>query len=72
MTARRDLDPQLDLFVPILSNLELRDARDTMERPFFSLSKSKRLTPIQYASPDGTVHERPPTPGLRHGDYLGR
>ena len=55
MTARRDLDPQLDLFVPILSDLELRDARDTMERPFFSLSKSKRLTPIQYASPDGTV-----------------
>lgn len=55
MTARRDLDPQLDLFVPILSDLELRDARDTMERPFFSLSKSKRLTPIRYASPDGTV-----------------
>jgi glyoxylase-like metal-dependent hydrolase (beta-lactamase superfamily II) len=26
-----------------------------MERPFFSLSKRKRLKPIEYTSPDGTV-----------------
>ena len=26
-----------------------------MERPFFSLSKRKRLTPINYVSPDGSV-----------------
>ena len=46
---------QLDLFVPMLSDLQLRDQRDTMERPFFSLAKRKRLTPINYVSPDGSV-----------------
>lgn len=46
---------QFDLFVPYLSDLPLRDARETMERPFFSLSKRKRLKPIEYTSPDGTI-----------------
>lgn len=44
---------QFDLFVPYLSDLPLRDQRETMERPFFSLSKRKRLKPIEYTSPDG-------------------
>jgi plasmid replication initiation protein len=46
---------QFDLFVPYLSDLPLRDQRETMERPFFSLSKRKRLKPIEYTSPDGSV-----------------
>jgi plasmid replication initiation protein len=46
---------QPDLFVPYLSDLALRDQRETMERPFFSLSKRKRITPIEYHSPDGSV-----------------
>jgi plasmid replication initiation protein len=34
--------PQLDLFVPFLSDIDLRDQMELMERPFFSLSKNKR------------------------------
>ena len=51
-------DGQVDLFLPQLTALPLRDQRETMERPFFSLSKRKRLKPIDYISPDGkiTVH----------------
>ena len=33
----------------------MRDQRDTMERPFFSLAKRKRLKPIHYLSPNGEV-----------------
>ncbi|MBV9994953.1 MAG: replication initiator protein A [Caulobacteraceae bacterium] len=54
MTERRDQDNnQIDLFLPYLADLDLRDQREMMERPFFSLSKSKRLKPIDYTSPDG-------------------
>lgn len=51
-------DGQVDLFLPQLTTLPLRDQRETMERPFFSLSKRKRLKPIDYVSPDKkiTVH----------------
>src|SRR3954451_13037860 len=55
MTSRASSIRQLDLFVPALSNIQLRDQREVMERPFFSLSKRKRLTPINYVSPDGSV-----------------
>jgi plasmid replication initiation protein len=55
MSARRSLDPQFDLFVPSVTNLPLRDQRETMERPFFSLAKRKRLKPIEYISPNGEV-----------------
>lgn len=48
-------DEQFDLFLPYLADLSLRDQRETMERPFFSLAKSKRLKPIEYRSPDGKV-----------------
>jgi plasmid replication initiation protein len=44
---------QIDLFLPYLADLSLRDQREVMERPFFSLAKSKRLKPIYYTSPDG-------------------
>jgi plasmid replication initiation protein len=56
MTVKRTLDPQFDLFVPFVADLPLRDQRETMERPFFSLAKRKRLQPIRYVSPDGGVY----------------
>lgn len=55
MTQRQYIDRQFDLFLPYISDLPLRDQRETMERPFFSLSKNKRLKPIEYTSPDGKV-----------------
>lgn len=62
---RRSLDPQLDLFVPCVADAGLRDQRELMERPFFSLAKRKRLKAIEYVSPDGSifVNVRP------HQDY---
>ena len=55
MISRRSLDPQFDLFVPYVADLPLRDQRETMERPFFSLAKRKRQKPIEYTSPNGEV-----------------
>lgn len=49
------IDDQFDLFLPYLTDLPLRDQREVMERPFFSLAKRKRLKPIDYTSPDGKV-----------------
>ena len=62
---RRSLDPQLDLFVPCVADVGLRDQRELMERPFFSLAKRKRLKSIEYVSPDSSifVNVRP------HQDY---
>lgn len=60
MASRKDArdEIQVDLFLPQLTSLPMRDQRETMERPFFSLSKRKRLKPIDYVSPDRkvTVH----------------
>lgn len=50
-----DRDLQADLFLPQIAALPIRDQRDTMERPFFSLHKRKRTKPIDYTSPDGSV-----------------
>src|SRR3546814_13147589 len=36
-----------------MNYLPLKDQREVMERPFFSLQKRKRLKPIEYRSPDG-------------------
>ena len=47
---------QFDLFLPYIADLPLRDQREMMERPFFSLAKTKRAKPIDYTSPDGKVH----------------
>lgn len=55
MSTRRAMDAQFDLFVPYVSELPMRDQRETMERPFFSLSKRKRIKPIEYVSPNGEV-----------------
>jgi plasmid replication initiation protein len=46
---------QFELFLPYLADLSLRDQREMMERPFFSLAKSKRMKSIDYRSPDGKV-----------------
>jgi plasmid replication initiation protein len=59
MSLRKDPQRgQFDLFAPFISDLPLRDQRETMERPFFSLAKRKRLAPIEYTSPDGSVFVR--------------
>jgi plasmid replication initiation protein len=55
MAQRQYIDRQFDLFLPYISDLPLRDQRETMERPFFSLSKKKRLKPIEYTSPDSKI-----------------
>jgi plasmid replication initiation protein len=41
-------DQQPDLFAANFADIPVRDQRDTMERPFFSLAKKPRLTPIEY------------------------
>ena len=54
-TNKAYIDGQFDLFLPYLSDVGLRDQREVMERPFFSLAKGKRLKPIDYTSPDGKI-----------------
>ena len=45
---------QFDFFVAsLVPDLPLKDQRESMERPFFSLAKRKRLKPIDYTSPAG-------------------
>lgn len=51
--VRRASESQFDLFIPLVSDMSLKDQREVMERPFFSLAKRKRLKPIEYTSPDG-------------------
>ncbi|GGN55494.1 replication protein A [Novosphingobium indicum] len=48
---------QFEMFftLPDFSDISLRDYQETMQRPFFSLSKRKRLKPIDYVSPDKSV-----------------
>jgi plasmid replication initiation protein len=56
MSLRKDnRTRQFDLFTPYMSDMSLRDQREVMERPFFSLAKRKRVKPISYTSPDGSV-----------------
>jgi plasmid replication initiation protein len=52
---RSQISEQFDLFLPYLADLPLRDQREMMERPFFSLAKTKRVKPIDYTSPDGKL-----------------
>jgi plasmid replication initiation protein len=55
MSKRAIRNQEFDLFIPRMNELPLKDQRELMERPFFSLSKRKRLKPIEYTSPDGDV-----------------
>ena len=41
-------DQQPDLFAANFADIPIRDQRDTMERPFFSLAKTPRFAPIEY------------------------
>lgn len=52
-TGKTEINDQFELFLPYIADLPLRDQREMMERPFFSLAKSKRVKPIDYTSPDG-------------------
>lgn len=52
-TGKAELTDQFELFLPYIADMPLRDQREMMERPFFSLAKSKRVKPIDYTSPDG-------------------
>jgi plasmid replication initiation protein len=52
---KQPVGEQFDLFLPYIADLHLRDQREMMERPFFSLAKSKRVKPIDYTSPDGKL-----------------
>lgn len=52
---RKSIPDQFDLFLPYLADMPLRDQREMMERPFFSLAKTKRVKPIDYKSPDGKL-----------------
>jgi len=55
MASKKGIQEQFDLFVPYINDLDLREQREAMERPFFSLAKRKRLKPINYTSPDGSA-----------------
>ncbi|QVL30786.1 replication initiator protein A [Telmatocola sphagniphila] len=52
-------DFQPDLFAASFADIPIRDQRDTMERPFFSLSKKPRITPIAYHVGDVWVEVSP-------------
>jgi plasmid replication initiation protein len=52
-------DQQLDFFSACYADIPIRDQRDTMERPFFSLAKKPRKTPIQYEVGGTTVKVYP-------------
>lgn len=60
MTIPRDLDPVTNQFLFDAprkdgSDLPRKDSSELMERPFFSLSKRKRIKKAEYTSPDGSV-----------------
>lgn len=57
MAARRDLSErgQLDLFRALPGDFAPRDAQDLMAYPFFSLSKSRRIAPIDFAAGNVTI-----------------
>lgn len=49
------VNDQFDMFLPYIADLNFRDQREMMERPFFSLAKTRRAKPIDYTSPDGKL-----------------
>ena len=55
--ALKERKVQFEMFftLPDFSDISLRDYQETMQRPFFSLSKRKRVKPIDYVSPDRNV-----------------
>ena len=53
------VDQQADLFAASFADIPIRDQRDTMERPFFSLAKKPRIVPIEYQVGDVWVKVSP-------------
>lgn len=53
--THHDERAQLDLFRALPGDLAPRDAQDLMAYPFFSLAKSKRLTPIDFKAGSVTI-----------------
>jgi plasmid replication initiation protein len=53
--GRRRVQFEMFFTLPDFSDISLRDYQETMQRPFFSLSKKKRVKPIEYVSPDKSV-----------------
>jgi plasmid replication initiation protein len=51
-------EDQLEIFEAVYADIPIRDQRDTMERPFFSLAKKPRYTPIDYCVGDVFVKIR--------------
>ena len=51
----RTQDRQLDLFRAVRGDIAPRDAQDLMSWPFFSLAKSKRVTPIHFKMGDVAI-----------------
>jgi plasmid replication initiation protein len=45
---------QLDLFTAFVGDVPLRDDREAMSLPLCSLSKKKRITPIEWSNSEGT------------------
>ena len=55
---------QLDVFIAAYADIPIRDQRDTMERPFFSLAKKPRKIPIEYSVSGVTVKVTPGEYGI--------
>lgn len=54
MAKKDNIDQQLELFAPAFpSSIAVKDQQDLLQYPFFSLSRRKRTTPIEYD--DGKV-----------------
>ena len=54
-SARRGGEGQLDLLVALPGDIPTHDQQDMMERPFFSLSKQRRIEPIDYQVQNGST-----------------
>src|SRR5918993_1593580 len=48
-------EKQLDLLVALPGDIPTHDQQDMMERPFFSLSKQRRIEPIDYQVQNGST-----------------
>jgi plasmid replication initiation protein len=54
----RDSVEQLDRFIAFVGDVPFRDDREAMSLPLVSLSKRKRVQPIEWQSPDGNTWVR--------------
>jgi plasmid replication initiation protein len=57
--SEAERDQQLDIFQAAYADIPIRDQRDMMERPFFSLAKRPRKKPIIYSMGGVTVTVTP-------------